>query len=56
MIWAGQMMLEHLGENEAADAVMKAIKNVLKEAKDAQLIWTGRKQRRRWEKQSKMRS
>ncbi|KAF8816477.1 hypothetical protein BYT27DRAFT_7248266 [Phlegmacium glaucopus] len=37
MIWAGQMILEHLGEKEAADAVMKAIENVLKEAKDAQL-------------------
>jgi len=34
MIWAGQMMLEHIGEQEAADAVMKAIENVLREAKD----------------------
>jgi len=37
MIWAGQMMLEHLGEKAAADAMMRAIETVLKEAKDAQL-------------------
>ncbi|KAF4615657.1 hypothetical protein D9613_012535 [Agrocybe pediades] len=37
MIWAGQMMLEHLGEKEAADAMMRAIENVLKRARDAQL-------------------
>lgn len=29
MIWAGQMMLDHLGEKEAAQVVMKAIENVL---------------------------
>ncbi|PPR07450.1 hypothetical protein CVT26_013481 [Gymnopilus dilepis] len=37
MIWAGQMMLEHLGETKAAEVMMKAIENVLKNAKDAQL-------------------
>ncbi|TFK61151.1 tartrate dehydrogenase [Pluteus cervinus] len=29
MIWAGQMMLEHLGEKDAATAVIKAIESVL---------------------------
>ncbi|KAK8124220.1 D-malate dehydrogenase [Apiospora kogelbergensis] len=29
MIWAGQMMLEHFGYNEAAAAMLKAIENVL---------------------------
>jgi tartrate dehydrogenase/decarboxylase/D-malate dehydrogenase len=28
-IWAGAMMLEHLGENDAAGAIMNAIENVL---------------------------
>ena len=37
MIWAGQMMLEHLGEKDAADAMMRAIENVLKRARGAQL-------------------
>ncbi|KAJ9476748.1 Homoisocitrate dehydrogenase, mitochondrial [Pseudozyma hubeiensis] len=32
MIWAGQMMLLHLGEKQAADAMMKAIDRVLGEA------------------------
>ncbi|KAF8889928.1 hypothetical protein BD779DRAFT_1469643 [Infundibulicybe gibba] len=36
MIWAGQMMLEHLGEHQAAQVVMRAIETVLKESKDAQ--------------------
>lgn len=36
MIWAGQMMLDYLGEKEAADAVLRAIEKVLKDAKDAQ--------------------
>lgn len=36
MIWAGQMMLEHLGEAKAAAAMMLAIETVLKEAKEAQ--------------------
>lgn len=36
MIWAGQMMLDHLGEEDAAKAVMGAIEKVLSEAKDAQ--------------------
>ena len=31
-IWAGAMMLEHLGESEAADAVVKAIERVLADA------------------------
>lgn len=34
MIWAGQMMLEHLGEKEAADAVLSAIETVLGGAKN----------------------
>ncbi|KAL5522611.1 hypothetical protein ACEPAG_8628 [Sanghuangporus baumii] len=34
MIWAGQMMLEHLGETEAAAAVLAAIENVLGDAQD----------------------
>lgn len=37
MIWAGQMMLEWLGEKEAAQALMGAIEKVLQEAKNAQL-------------------
>jgi len=32
-IWSGAMMLEHLGESEAADAVVKAIERVLAEPK-----------------------
>ncbi len=32
-IWAGQMMLEHLGEMKAAEAVSRAISEVLKEGK-----------------------
>ena len=32
-IWAGQMMLEELGEKEGANIAMKAIKEVLKEGK-----------------------
>ena len=28
-IWSGAMMLEHLGEQEAADAIVKAIETVL---------------------------
>lgn len=32
-IWSGAMMLRHLGESEAADAVEKAIEEVLAEAK-----------------------
>ncbi|GLB39821.1 putative tartrate dehydrogenase [Lyophyllum shimeji] len=36
MIWAGQMMLDHLGEKEAADAVMRVIETVLAISKDAQ--------------------
>ncbi len=31
-IWAGAMMLEHLGESEAADAVVKAIEQALADA------------------------
>lgn len=34
MIWAGQMMLEHLGEKEAAATMLAAIEKVLGEAKD----------------------
>lgn len=34
MIWAGQMMLEHLGETEAAATMLAAIEKVLGEAKD----------------------
>ncbi|KIW18143.1 tartrate dehydrogenase [Exophiala spinifera] len=29
MIWAGQMMLDHFGYKDAADAVLKAVENVL---------------------------
>ncbi|KAH8113818.1 tartrate dehydrogenase [Phellopilus nigrolimitatus] len=36
MIWAGQMMLDHLGEKEAAAAVLKAIEKVLGEGKETQ--------------------
>ncbi|KAF8999438.1 tartrate dehydrogenase [Cyathus striatus] len=36
MIWAGQMMLEYLGEHQAAAAVMKAIEGVLLREKNAQ--------------------
>ena len=32
-VWSGAMMLEHLGETKAADAVVKAIERVLKEPK-----------------------
>ena len=32
-IWSGAMMLEHLGENEAAAAIVKAIERVLAEPK-----------------------
>ncbi|MBA7667232.1 putative tartrate dehydrogenase/decarboxylase TtuC' [subsurface metagenome] len=32
-IWAGQMMLEQLGEKKAASMIMKAIKKVLKDSK-----------------------
>ena len=35
-IWSGAMMLEHLGEQEAADAIVKAIETVLSD-KDAPL-------------------
>jgi tartrate dehydrogenase/decarboxylase/D-malate dehydrogenase len=28
-IWSGAMMLEHLGEQDAADAIVKAIEQVL---------------------------
>ena len=34
MIWAGQMMLEHLGEAEAAAAMLAAIEKVLGESKE----------------------
>ena len=34
MIWAGQMMLEHLGEKDAAEAVLAAIEKVLGTAKE----------------------
>ncbi|KAF8625753.1 hypothetical protein AX17_006779 [Amanita inopinata Kibby_2008] len=37
MIWAGQMMLEYLGEKDAARIMMRAIEKALKVAKDAQL-------------------
>lgn len=30
-IWSAAMMLDHLGESEAADTIMKAIETVLKE-------------------------
>ena len=33
MIWSGAMMLEHLGETEAANAIVKAIERVLAEQK-----------------------
>ncbi|KAF8077615.1 tartrate dehydrogenase [Lyophyllum atratum] len=36
MIWAGQMMLDYLGEKDAAHALMHAIEAVLARAKDAQ--------------------
>jgi len=32
-IWSGAMMLEHLGEKDAADAIVKAIETVVKEPK-----------------------
>ena len=32
-IWSGAMMLEHLGEHEAAAAIVKAIEKVLVEPK-----------------------
>jgi tartrate dehydrogenase/decarboxylase/D-malate dehydrogenase len=32
-IWSGAMMLEHLGEKEASDAIVKAIEKVLSEPK-----------------------
>jgi tartrate dehydrogenase/decarboxylase/D-malate dehydrogenase len=32
-IWSGAMMLEHLGEHEAAAAIVKAIEKVLAEPK-----------------------
>ncbi len=32
-IWAGAMMLEHLGETEAANAILKVIETVLSEEK-----------------------
>jgi len=32
-IWSGAMMLEHLGETEAASAIVKAIERVLAEPK-----------------------
>jgi tartrate dehydrogenase/decarboxylase / D-malate dehydrogenase len=32
-IWSGAMMLEHLGEQEAADAIVRAIEKVLVEQK-----------------------
>ena len=35
MIWAGQMMLEHFGHKEAADAMLKAIETVLSKGDDA---------------------
>jgi tartrate dehydrogenase/decarboxylase/D-malate dehydrogenase len=31
-IWSGAMMLEHLGEKAAADAIVKAIETVVKDA------------------------
>lgn len=34
MIWAGQMMLEHLGEKEAAALILASIEKVLGESKD----------------------
>lgn len=35
MIWAGQMMLEHFGHREAADAMLRAIEKVLAQSDDA---------------------
>jgi len=35
MIWAGQMMLEHFGYKDAADAMLKAIEKVLSSGDDA---------------------
>jgi tartrate dehydrogenase/decarboxylase/D-malate dehydrogenase len=32
-IWSGAMMLEHLGENEAASAIVRAIETVLAQEK-----------------------
>jgi tartrate dehydrogenase/decarboxylase/D-malate dehydrogenase len=32
-IWSGAMMLEHLGENEASSAIVKAIETVLAQQK-----------------------
>jgi len=32
-IWSGAMMLEHLGETEAASAIVKAVERVLAEPK-----------------------
>lgn len=37
MIWAGSMMLAHLGERAAADAVLEAIENVLARGKADEL-------------------
>ena len=34
-IWAGQMMLEHFGFKQGADAVLKAVENVLARSEDA---------------------
>lgn len=41
MIWAGQMMLEHLGETDAAQVMMAAIEKVLKEGRESQLRGEG---------------
>ena len=35
MIWAGQMMLEHFGHKKAADAMLKAIENVLAKSEES---------------------
>ena len=35
MIWAGQMMLEHFGFKDAADAMLKAVENVLSRSEKA---------------------
>ncbi|KAK5083340.1 hypothetical protein LTR70_008177 [Exophiala xenobiotica] len=35
MIWAGQMMLEHFGHKDAANAILKAIETVLSNGDDA---------------------
>lgn len=40
MIWAGQMMLEFLGETEAAEAILRAIESVLGKEKDCQGLST----------------